>query len=163
VPEASVAAVDGVALGGGLEIVLACDLRVASTDARFGLPEVKLGMLPGGGGTQRILRQVPRAIASQMLLTGEPLTADQAHGLGLVNSVVSPGEARSVALGIAESIADNPPAAIASAKQLLDVGATMTLEAAITLERETVSHLFDTADARQRIEAFVARRSGRSG
>jgi enoyl-CoA hydratase/carnithine racemase len=159
----SVAAVDGAALGGGLEIVLACDLRVVSTGARLGLPEIKLGMLPGGGGTQRIIRQVPLAVAKQLLLTGEPLEADDAYRIGLVNAVVPPGEVLAAARAFAESLAGAPPSALAVAKQLVDDGATMPLDAAITLEREAVSHLFDTADARARIQAFVEKRSARSG
>jgi len=155
----SVAAVDGAALGGGLEIVLACDLRVVSSSARLGFPEIKLGILPGGGGTQRILRQIPRAVAKQLLLTGEPLSAEDAYRIGLVNAVVAPGEVVATARAFAESLAAAPASALAVAKQLVDDGATMPLGAAITLERESVSHLFDTADARARITAFVEKRS----
>jgi enoyl-CoA hydratase len=159
----SVAAVDGAALGGGLEIVLACDLRVLSTRARLGLPEINLGMLPGGGGTQRIARQLPRAVAKQMLLTGEPLGAEEAQRYGLVNAVVSEGAAFGAARALAESLAAAPAAALAKAKQLVDLGTTMPLDAGVTFERETVSHLFDTPEARERIKAFVEKRSSRPG
>ncbi len=100
-PKPSIAAIDGVALGGGLELALACDLRVASDRARLGVPEIKLGLLPGAGGTQRLPRLLPRGIATQMLLTGAPLTALDAHRLGLVNELS--GDAP--ALGVAERLA----------------------------------------------------------
>src|SRR5439155_27310326 len=88
----SVAAIQGVAYGGGLELALACDLRVAARDARLGVPEIKLGLLPGAGATQRLPRLLPSAIAKQMVLTGEPLGAERAHQLGLINDVTDPGD-----------------------------------------------------------------------
>ena len=107
-PKPSVAALHGVAFGGGLELALACDLRVAEAGARLGVPEMKLGVLPGAGGTQRLPRLIPAAIAKQMILTGEPITAERAHALGLVNELAAPGEAVPAALGLATRVAAAP-------------------------------------------------------
>lgn len=162
-PKPSVAAVDGVAFGGGFELVLACDLRVVSTRARLGLPEVKLGLLPGGGGTQRVARQVPGAVAKHLLMTGDPLEAEDALRLGLVNAVVDPGEALDAAKTLAASLANGPAAALALAKQLVHDGLTMPLGPAIALERESVAHLFDSADAREGVQAFLEKRAPQFG
>ena len=162
-PKPTVAAIDGVALGGGFELVLACDLRIASHRARFGLPEIKLGLLPGGGGTQRLVRQVPRAVAAQMILTGEPLPADDALRYGLVNRVVADGDARSAAVELARSLADGPAAALAAAKRLLRDGPATDLDRAIVLERETVAPLFETPDAREGVLSFLQKRPPRFG
>ncbi len=157
-PTPSVAAIDGVAFGGGLELALACDLRVASDRARLGVPEIKLGLLPGAGGTQRLPRLVPRGIAKQMLLTGEPLGALDAHRLGLINELSGDAPALAVAERLAATIAVGPPLAHAAAKQLIDDGATMTLADAIALERATVSALFDSNDAHEGLAAFRKQR-----
>jgi enoyl-CoA hydratase len=157
-PKPSIAAIDGVALGGGLELALACDLRVASDRARLGVPEIKLGLLPGAGGTQRLPRLLPRGIATQMLLTGEPLGAIDAHRLGLVNELSGDASALVVAERLAHEIAAGPPLAHAAAKHLVQRGATLTLIDAIDLERETVADLFATADAAEGLAAFHEKR-----
>jgi enoyl-CoA hydratase len=158
-PKPSVAAIHGVALGGGLELALACDLRVAEDGARLGVPEIKLGVLPGAGGTARLPRLLPKAVAKQLLLSGEPLSAADAHRLGLVNEVVPAGTALDAALALASRLAALPPLALAAAKRLVDEGATLPLDAAVTFERETVSMLFGTADRVEGVRAFLDKRS----
>ncbi|MFF7888216.1 enoyl-CoA hydratase/isomerase family protein [Streptomyces sp. NPDC020794] len=159
-PKPSVAAVHGFAFGGGLELALACDLRVAERGARLGLPEMKLGVLPGAGGTQRLPRLIPPAIAKQMILTGEPIAAERAHTLGLVNELAEPGEALDVAEALAAALTTGAPLALAAGKRLIDYGLGMDLEAAISYERETVSVLFSTEDRAEGLNAFRERRPG---
>jgi enoyl-CoA hydratase len=158
-PKPSVAALHGVAFGGGLELALACDLRVAEHDARLGVPEMKLGVLPGAGGTQRLPRLVPPGIAKQMILTGQPVTAERAHALGLVNELAGPGEALTAALALAQQLAAGAPLALATGKRLVDRGLGMDLAAAISYEAESVSMLFGTADRAEGLAAFRDRRS----
>jgi enoyl-CoA hydratase len=158
-PCPTVAAVDGPALGGGFELVLACDLRVVSTRATFGLPEVKLGLLPGGGGTQRLVRQLPPALARAIVLGGDPIPADVAERVGLVNAVVGDGEALDAARAWAQRLAALPRGALSVGKQLLRDGVALPLEAAITLEREAVAHLFTSPDAREGVRAFLEKRT----
>src|SRR5271165_1796017 len=157
-PKPSVAALHGAAFGGGLELALACDLRVAETGTKLGVPEMKLGVLPGAGGTQRLPRLVPAGIAKQMILTGEPITAARAHALGLVNELAGPGEAIAAALGLAGQLAAGAPLALAAGKRLVDRGLGMDLGAAISYEGESVAMLFGTADRAVGLEAFRARR-----
>ncbi len=157
-PKPSVAALHGAAFGGGLELALACDLRDAEPGARLGVPEIKLGVLPGAGGTQRLPRLVPAGIAKQMILTGEPLTAARAHALGLVNELAGPGEAVTTALGLAGQLAAGAPLALAAGKRLVDRGLGMDLATAIGYERESVSLLFGTADRAAGLAAFRERR-----
>jgi enoyl-CoA hydratase len=157
-PKPSVAALHGLAFGGGLELALACDLRIAEAGTRLGVPEIKLGVLPGAGGTQRLPRLVPPAIAKQMILTGEPITAERAHALGLVNELADPGEAVPAALGLAARLAAGAPLALAAGKRLVDRGLGMDLAAAISYEGESVSMLFGTADRVAGLKAFRQRR-----
>jgi enoyl-CoA hydratase len=157
-PKPSVAAIHGVAFGGGLELALACDLRICAAGARLGVPEIKLGLLPGAAGTARLPRLLPKAVAKQMLLTGDPLSAADAHRLGLVNEVVPDGEVLDAALVLAAQLAALPPLALAAAKRLVDDGAALPLDAAITLERETVSMLFGTDDRVEGVKAFLTKR-----
>lgn len=159
-PKPSVAAVHGFAFGGGLELALACDLRVVERGARLGLPEMKLGVLPGAGGTQRLPRLVQPAIAKQMILTGEPIDAERAWELGLVNELAEPGGALAAAEALANTLAAGAPLALAAGKRLVDHGLGMGLEAAIAYERETVSVLFCTEDRAEGLKAFRERRPG---
>jgi enoyl-CoA hydratase len=158
-PKPSVAAVDGAALGGGLELALACDLRVASDRAHLGVPEIRLGLLPGAGGTQRLPRLLPRGVALQMLLTGAPLGAVDAHRLGLVNELSGDAPALGVAERLARELAGGPPLALSTAKRLVQWGATLPLAGAIELEREMVAGLFATEDAAEGLAAFRAKRT----
>ncbi|MEV1080004.1 enoyl-CoA hydratase/isomerase family protein [Streptomyces sp. NPDC050211] len=159
-PKPSVAAVHGFAYGGGLELALACDLRVAERGALLGLPEMKLGVLPGAGGTQRLPRLLPSAIAKQMILTGEPIDAERACELGLVNEVAEPGGALAAAEALAGRLAAGAPLALAAGKRLIDYGLGMDLEAAIAYERESVTVLFSTEDRAEGLKAFRERRPG---
>jgi len=152
----SIAAINGIALGGGCELALACDLRIAGPNARLGVPEIKLGLLPGAAGTQRLARLLPTAIAKHLLMTGDMLSADDAARYGVVNAVAD--DALGAACELAERIASGPPAAIAAAKRLVDIGGELSLEAGITLERETVSMLFASADRVEGIAAFTQKR-----
>jgi enoyl-CoA hydratase len=158
-PIPSIAAVHGTALGGGFELALACDLRIAEESARFGVPEIKLGLLPAAGGTARLSRMVPPSVAKQLLLTGDPISAGTAHTLGLVSEVVPDGGALEAALMAARRIAALSAPALAAAKRLVDQGSKMPLEAAVVLERETVSVLFGTAERVEGIAAFLEKRS----
>lgn len=156
-PKPSVAAINGIALGGGFELALACDLRIAAPDAKLGVPEIKLGLLPGAGGTARLTRMLPPAVAKQLLMTGEPLAAAEAHRLGLVNEIADDPLRR--ALDLATHLAALPPAALAAAKRLVDQGVSMPLDAAVTFERETVSMLFGTDDRVEGVRAFLEKRA----
>src|SRR5262249_14821041 len=153
-PTPSIAAIDGVAFGGGLEPALACDLRVPSDRARLGVPEVKLGLLPGAGGTQRLPRLVPRGVALQMLLTGAPMSAVDAHRVGLVNELTGDAPALSAAERLARELAAGPPLAHATAKRLVREGLGLELSDALALERDQVAQLFPTADAAEGLAAF---------
>jgi enoyl-CoA hydratase len=154
-----VAAINGIAFGGGLELALSCDLRVAHPKARLGVPEVKLGVLPAAGGSQRLARMLPPAVAKHMLLTGEQLSPEDALRFGLVNQLADDVLAASTELG--KSLAAGPPQALAAAKYLIDVGGEMPLAAGIGLEREQVSVLFDTDDRVEGIRAFLDKRPPR--
>ena len=159
-PKPSVAAVHGFAFGGGLELALACDLRVAERGARLGLPEMKLGVLPGAGGTQRLPRLVPPGIAKQMILTGESVDAERAYALGLVNELADTGGVLAVAEALARQLAAGAPLALAAGKRLVDQGLLMDLDAAIGYERETVAVLFSSEDRAEGLKAFRDRRPG---
>lgn len=153
----SVAAIHGFALGGGLELALACDLRVAERGAKLGLPEMKLGVLPGAGGTQRLPRLVPPGIAKQMILTGEPIDAERAHAVGLVNELAEPGEGLRVATALAARLAAGAPLALAAGKALVD-RINGDLAAGIAAERETVAVMFTAEDRAEGLRAFRDRR-----
>lgn len=157
-PKPSVAALHGVALGGGLELALACDLRVAEEGTRLGVPEIKLGLLPGAAGTVRLPRLVPAPVARRMLLTGEPLLAEEALGLGLVAEMAPVGGVFDAAVGLASRLAALPPLALAAAKRLLAAGVGVAEAAAVDLERQTVSMLFGTADRAEGVAAFLDKR-----
>jgi enoyl-CoA hydratase len=158
-PVASIAAVDGVAYGGGFELAMACDLRVAGDSARFGVPEIRLGLLPGATGTQRLARLLPSAVAKHLLMTGDPLTATEALRWGLVNRVVPAGGALEAAMELAHSLAGAPPLAVAAAKRLVDDGAELPFATAVGLERDAVALLFATADRQEGVRAFLEKRA----
>jgi enoyl-CoA hydratase len=158
----SVAAINGAALGGGFELALACDLRIAAAGARLGVPEIKLGLLPGAGGTALLTRMLPPGAAKQLLLTGDPITAQDAFRLGLVNEIAEDGaSAVSRAVAIADHLAALPAGALAGAKHLVDDGAELSLAAATVLERDTVSRLFATSDREEGVAAFLDKRPPR--
>ena len=155
-PVPSIAAINGIAFGGGCELALACDLRLMSPTARLGVPEIKLGLLPGAAGTQRLARMLPAAIAKYLMMTGAHMGADAALHHGLVNSLHD--DVLAAAVELAATLAEGPPRALAAAKFLVDGGSELTLADGINLERETVSRLFDTSDRVEGLAAFLAKR-----
>lgn len=153
-----IAAINGMALGGGLEIALACDLRIASEKARFGLPEVTLGLIPGWGGTQRLPRMVPWCKAAELLLTGRPIDAQEAYRIGLVNVVVPPEAVLPTAKEWAEAICRAGPLAVRAAKEAMVQGSSLTLEDGLRLENALEAYLMSTKDFTEGINAFVEKR-----
>lgn len=153
-----IAAVNGYALGGGFELVLAADLVVAAENATFGLPEAKLGLLPGGGGTQRLPRLVGRNKAKELLMTADYITAEEAMHLGIVNRVVPAEELLPATYALTDRILKRAPLAVQMAKQLVNDGLQASLPAAITQEMGMTATLYDTADAREGIAAFIEKR-----
>ena len=156
IPRATIAAVSGVALGGGCELALACDFRVASTKARFGQPEILLGIIPGGGGTQRLPRLVGPSRAKDMILTGRQVKADEALAIGLADRVVEPEEVHPAALAWAAELATGPLVAHALAKAAIDQGLDGPLGAGLDLEQGLFVEVFGTDDARIGVESFLA-------
>jgi enoyl-CoA hydratase len=156
-----IAAVNGFALGGGCELALACHVRVASTLAKFGLPEVKLGLIPGYGGTQRLPRLIGRGAALQMILTGETIDGTEAARLGLANVVVEPDALLAAARALAATMLKNAPIALARAIEAVDVGLDATLEDGLRLEARLFGSLESTADMREGTGAFLEKRPPR--
>ena len=153
-----IAAVNGLALGGGLEIVLACDLRVAAENARFGAPEVTLGLIPGWGSTQRLPRQLPWAVAARILLTGQPLTAQEAFQVGLVNAVVPAADLMTEARRWAETLSKCGPLALRAAKRAMVEGYQLPLEEGLAVEQRLFNSLAYTEDLREGLAAFSEKR-----
>ena len=154
----TLAAVNGFALGGGCELALACDFIVASEKAKFGQPEVKLGVIPGFGGTQRLARRVGKARAIELCVTGEMIPADEARRIGLASRVVAPEELLDTCLAIVETVAKMGPLAVAEAKRVIHSGAELPLAAANQLEIEAFAGLFDSADQSEGMRAFLDKR-----
>ena len=157
-PMPTIAAIEGNALGGGLELALCCDLRIASERARLGLPEVRLAVTPGAGGTQRLPRVVGAARARELILTGRVVTAAEAERIGLVNEVVAAGEARARADAIAAEIAERGPLAVREAKRLIDLATELDLEAGLAAELDASERLFASEDMVEGAASFFAKR-----
>ena len=153
-----IAAINGYALGGGLEIALQCDIRIASSNATFGLPEVCIGSIPGAGGTQRLVRAVAQSDAMLMLLTGERIDAAEALRIGLVSRVVAPDALMDTARSLAGRIAANAPLAVAAVKRLATVGREMPLAAGLELEQQAFGVLRNTEDRIEGRTAFAEKR-----
>ncbi len=153
-----IAAINGWCLGGGLELALACDLRIAAEHARFGQPEINIGYMPGGGGTQRLPRFIPWAKAAELLLTGEPIDAQEAYRLGLVNKVVPLDQLMSTAKEWAELICKKGPLGVRASKEAMIRGYSMTLEKGLDLERSLNNGLRDTEDFIEGASAFTEKR-----
>ena len=160
-PKPVIAAVNGFALGGGCELAMACHIRIASELAKFGQPEVKLGLIPGYGGTQRLPRLVGRGRAMQLLLTGEMIDAQEAYRIGLVNRVVPAAELLPAANEMMRTILANAPLAIASVVEVVHRGYDATLEDALTLEATAFGLLAATDDKRIGTRAFLEKASAR--
>jgi enoyl-CoA hydratase len=157
-PQPTVAALEGHVLGGGLELALCTDLRVAGRTARLGTPEVTLGLLPCGGATQRLPRLVGRSRAKQLLLLGERIGAEQALRIGLVDEVVDEGQAKRVALSMAGRLAAASPGAVQAIKRAVDLGLDEGVDSGMRLEEELVGPLFASDDARAAVAALIHRR-----
>jgi enoyl-CoA hydratase len=154
-----IACIQGFALGGGCELAMACTLRIAADDARFGQPEVKLGIIAGYGGTQRLPRLVGRGAALKLLLTGETVTADEALRIGLVDEVVPAAELMQRAEALALSIAAQAPLAMAETLQVVDEGINLPLELGLQLEADRFGRLCGTADKAEGASAFLEKRT----
>ncbi len=158
-----IAAVNGYALGGGCELAMACTLRVAADTARFGLPEVDLGIIPGYGGSQRLPRLVGRGRALALMLTGEFVTANEAHRIGLVDRVVAPARLMAEARELAQRLAQKPVRAVRAVLDVVDRGIEMPFEDALEYEASRFGVLCDTDEMHRAVHAFLDRRkSGRS-
>jgi enoyl-CoA hydratase/carnithine racemase len=156
-----IAAVNGFALGGGFELALVCDIVVASERAKLGLPECKLGLLPGGGGTQRLTRLVGRNKAKELLMTGDFITAAEAERLGIVNQVVPSEQLLEATHALTDRILERAPLAVQMAKQLVNDGLDASLPSAITQEMGMTATLYASDDAREGIAAFMEKRTPR--
>jgi len=163
-PQVTIAAIDGMALGGGLELALACDLRVAGPDAALGVPEIKLGLLPGAAGTQRLPRLIGRSAALDLLLTGRSVTGDDALALGLVDRVATgAGTAAATAEALATEIARYPLAATAAIRRCVTAAGDPDPAVGLEVELDEILDLFEGPDAREGISAFLERRVARFG
>ncbi|MFC3068321.1 enoyl-CoA hydratase/isomerase family protein [Phenylobacterium soli] len=154
-----IAAVNGAAMGGGCEMTLACDFAYAADNARFGLPEVGLGIMPGLGGTQLLTRQAGERRAIEILTTGRPLTAEEAREAGIVNKVVPADQLMAAVLETAQKIAANAPLSVKALKHVVHEGAAMDLAAAMELELSHYNRLFKTADRREGVASFNEKRT----
>ncbi len=154
----TIAAIEGNALGGGLELALCCDIRIASERARLGLPEVRLAVTPGAGGTQRLPRVVGLSRARELILTGRVLSAAEAERIGLVHEVVPAGQARARADAIAAEIAERGPLAVREAKRLLELAASADIETGLAAELDAADRLFASDDLAEGVAAFFAKR-----
>ncbi|HSK05901.1 MAG TPA: enoyl-CoA hydratase-related protein [Acidimicrobiia bacterium] len=154
----TIAACEGDALGGGLELAICCDLRVVSEKARFGMPEVGLGVIPGSGGTQRLPRLVGLGMAKELILTGRIIDAGTAASIGLVTRVVGPGQAETSAREMAEGIAGKGPIAVREAKRLVDLAFDLSLDDGLLAETEASGRVFDTDDMVEGARAFLDKR-----
>jgi enoyl-CoA hydratase/carnithine racemase len=160
-PRPTIAAIAGWCLGGGLELALACDFRVAEADAAFGLPEVRIGIVPSSGGTHRLARLVGAARAKELVLLRERIGADEAAAFGLVTEVIAAGGALERALELAAGLAELPPLAVAVAKQALDAMPEASRDAGLLVERLAYGLLAQTADAAEAATAFTEKRPPR--
>lgn len=156
-----IAAVRGFALGGGCELAMTCDMIVAGEDAQFGQPEIRLGVMPGAGGTQRLTRAIGKARAMELILTGRNLSAREAEAHGLVTRVVPAEATLTAALDLAARIAAMPPVAVLAAKAAVNRAEELPLEAGLEFERRSFYLLFDTEDQKEGMAAFGEKRSPR--
>lgn len=150
-----IAAVNGFALGGGCELAMACDIRICSNNAKFGQPEVGLGIIPGFSGTLRLARLVGMGMAKQLIFTGKPIRADEALRIGLVNAVYEPAELMPAAMQMAEQICANAPLAIAAAKECINEEYDLAVDEAIRYENELFGGCFATEDQKAGMKAFL--------
>ena len=162
VPKPTVAALTGYALGGGLEVALACDRRICADNAKLGLPEIQLGIIPGGGGTQRLSRLIGPSRAKELIFTGRMVDAAEALRIGLVDEIVAPQEVYAVARAWAERFVDGPAVALAAAKKAIDGGLETDLRSGLDLESEIFAALFATEDRSIGMRSFVENGPGKA-
>ena len=157
-PISTLAAINGYALGGGLELAMACDFRIASESALLGMPEIKLGLFPGAGGTQRLSRLVGVSLAKEMIFTGNPITAEKSLRVGLVNEIVSPEKLLDSAKEFALLLTSRPGAALKLVKEVINRGIKVSLEEGCMIERDLLERVFLTEDAREGVQSFLEKR-----
>jgi enoyl-CoA hydratase/carnithine racemase len=157
-PKPVIAAVSGFALGGGCELAMTCDIIIAGESARFGQPEVKIGIIPGGGGTQRLTRAVGKFKAMRYVLTGDLFDAREAYAMGLVSELVADAEVETRALEMAQQIAELPPLAIEMAKEAVLRGMDAALDTGLALEAKAIQLLFSSEDQKEGMAAFIDKR-----
>lgn len=153
-----IAAVNGYALGGGCELAMHADIIICGKSAKFGQPEIKIGLMPGAGGTQRLLRAVGKYKAMRMVLTGDMIGADEAERIGLVSEVVEDRDTIKTATQLAQQLASYSPIAISQIKEIVNLGIDMSLEGGLALERKAFQILFDTEDQKEGAKAFLEKR-----
>ncbi|MDE0390705.1 MAG: enoyl-CoA hydratase/isomerase family protein [Rhodospirillales bacterium] len=154
----TIAAVNGFALGGGSELMLSTDIRLLSAKAKIGVPEINLGLFPGAGGSQRLIRQIPLCRAKELMFTGDAIGAEEAMALGLANRVVAPEALMDEALALAEKIASKSPLVLRLLKRTIDAGADMPMPAALAHEQAMISLVLDSEDAHEGCRAFLEKR-----
>lgn len=162
IPKVTIAAVNGYALGGGCELAMACDLRIAADDAQFGQPEILLGVIPGAGGTQRLPRLVGVGRAKELIYSGRMVDAQEALTIGLVNQVVPPGEVYERAMALAEKYAKGPSVALQAAKQVIQNGIDADMTTGLMLERQAFAALFASEDQTIGMESFIENGPGKA-
>ena len=153
-----IAAVNGYALGGGCELAMHCDIIIAGENASFGQPEIRVGIMPGAGGTQRLTRVIGKFQAMKMLLTGKPISGRDAFAMGLASEVVPDADVQKVALDLAIAIAAMPPLAVMQIKEVVHAGMDVPLDTALMLERKAFQLLFDSEDQKEGMRAFLEKR-----
>src|SRR3989449_2715317 len=157
-PKPVIAMINGFCLGGGMEFALACDLRFASDNSKLGQPEINLGIIPGGGGTQRLTRLVGEGKAMELILTGDLIDAAHAREIGLVNTVVPAADLRSTVLNLASRIAEKSPVALRMAKDAIKSAARMNLREGLDRERDLFALTFSSEDKAEGVRAFLEKR-----
>jgi enoyl-CoA hydratase len=160
-PKPVIAAVNGFALGGGCELAMTCDIIIAGESARFGQPEIKIGIIPGGGGTQRLARAAGKFKAMRYVLTGDMFDARTAHDMGLVSELVADAEVEKRAVEMAKQIAELPPLALEQAKEAVLRGMDASLETGLALEAKAIQLLFSSEDQKEGMAAFIEKRKPR--
>lgn len=159
IPKPTIAVLNGLALGGGCELALTCDIRIAEVNVKIGLPEIKLGLFPGGGGTQRLPRLIGAPKAKELMFLGEPLSAEDALKIGLVNQVVESGKGMDNALSMAKRMAGYSLQALSRIKEAVNKGFDTSLDEGLEIEAELFAEVFGTEDVREGVQAFIEKRS----
>ena len=157
-PKPTIAALNGFTLGGGLELALACDMRVCDTNAKLGFPEINLGIFPGAGGTKRLPRLVGEGKAKELMFTGQPISAEEAYRIGLVNALAEPGKALEHAVALASQIASKSLPALSLIKRAVMDGIHLPLDEAVQVEAKLFDEVFQTKDSKEGVHAFMEKR-----